>query len=232
LPEPFWVEAAAGRYAGSGRFHQGFVRGKLRGDPVYGTLVHGGFLPESGTLVDLGCGRGILLAALHETGHALDLVGIEIGRAARVAERALGSAATILRADLRDAAIPPCDAATLVDVLHYLAPPAQAALVSRVSRALRPGGVLVIREADAAAGPRFLAVRVAERVRTVLRGAPFQILRYRTADEWGALLCGAGLSVSTRPMGEGTPFSNVLLVGVKPGDLEPPGSAFSLPDPW
>lgn len=221
------MEDAAARYGTLGRFDRGFVRGKLRGDPVYREVILGGFLPESGVLLDLGCGRGILLAALRAAGSGLRLVGIESGRAAEVARRALRREAEIVRADLRDAVLPPCDAAILLDVLHYLDRPTQEDLIDRAARALRPGGVLVVREADAGAGARFWGVRLSERVLACLRGRPFRTLRYRPKGEWGALLHAAGLEVESRPMGEGTPFANVLFVARKAGGFTRPGSASS-----
>lgn len=231
LPDPDWIDRAARRYAFAGRFDRAFVRGKLRRDPVYAAVVEGGLLPVWGTLVDLGCGRGILLASLFESGSVLRLVGIEHGRTAEVAGKAVSDVAEIRRDDVRRAAVPPCAAAVLIDVLHYLDPEAQEALVEKIAASLRPSGVLVVREADAGAGRRFTAVRVAERLATCLRGRPFQTLRYRSETEWGALLRRAGLEVESRPMGEGTPFANVLIVGRKPRGFTPPGSASSPSSP-
>jgi SAM-dependent methyltransferase len=224
LRDALRVEGAGRRYGTSGRFHHRYALGKLRHDPIYAELAYGPLLPRKGTLVDLGCGRGILFAALEEAGTSLRLVGIERGATAEVARRVLGSRAEILRADLRGATIPQCDAITVIDVLHYLGFRSQADLIHRAVVALRPGGVLLVREADAGAGWKFVSVRVAERLAAILRGHPLQTLRYRSQGEWGALLRGAGLSVWARPMGEGTPFANILLVGKKPDGVRPPGS--------
>lgn len=229
MPDRDPIEEAVARYGTLGRFDRGFVRGKLRGDPVYRALALGEFLPERGILLDLGCGRGILLAALRAAGSGLQLIGVESGRAAEVALRALGREAEIVRADLRDVVLPPCDAAVLLDVLHYLDSTAQEDLIARAARALRPGGVLVVREADAGAGLRFWSVRVSERVLACMRGWPFGTLRYRSKEDWGALLRATGLEVETRSMGEGTPFANVLFVARKAGGITRPGSASSSP---
>src|SRR5204862_6951275 len=66
--DPDWsalVEATALRYGHGSPFDWEFVRGKLRGDPVYRALLDrlAGF--HGGRLVDLGCGRGIALALFH-----------------------------------------------------------------------------------------------------------------------------------------------------------------------
>jgi hypothetical protein len=56
--------ATALRYRPAGRFAMNFVRGKLRYDPVYFALLTQGLLPAQGSLLDLGCGRGILMSLL------------------------------------------------------------------------------------------------------------------------------------------------------------------------
>lgn len=210
-----WIESAAARYAGEGRFARGFARGKLSRDPVYAFAVESGALPSHGVLLDLGCGRGLLLSALREAGSALRLIGIESAKTAEVAARALDGEAEIVRGDVREARLPTCDAAALLDVLHYLERDDQEDLLRAVASALRAGGVLLVREADASAGRGFAAVRLAERLASCARGEPFRKLVYRGAAEWERVLGATGLAVESMPMGSGTPFANVLLVGRK-----------------
>jgi hypothetical protein len=77
---------------------------------------------------------------------------------------------------------------------------------------LRPGGALLVREADAAGGWRFLAVRLGNRLTALAQRRPRARLAFRTTAEWSALLAGHGLEVQVAEMGAGTPFANVLLV--------------------
>lgn len=222
------IEETAHRYLESGMFDWEFARGKLRHDPVYLQLLQHGLLPSEGRLLDLGCGRGILLALLltarerSERGllpegwpsppAALDLHGIESNPKASAAGRiALGDAATIETADLRDAELPPARVALLLDVLHYLPAAGQEELVGRIAAALEPGGLLLIRDADAAGGWRFTATRVQERLCALGRRHWGQRFHYRSAGEWQRLLESAGFAVEVRPMGMGTPYANVLL---------------------
>jgi SAM-dependent methyltransferase len=213
---PDLVRAVAARYGS--RFHRGFVQGKLEHDPVYRALAADASLAGARSVLDLGCGRGILLALLAERarrqGRGLELRGIEARAShAAVARAALGADAEIRIADLRDAVLPRCHAACLIDVLHYLPEEAQRPLLGRVVHVLEPGGLLFVREIDRAAGVRGRLARAAERTATVLRGEPGQRFCFRTAAAWRDLLDGAGLSVASRPADEGTPFANVLLVG-------------------
>lgn len=224
-PSPFahLRERAAEPYLGAGVVHWEFVRGKLRWDPVYRGLLEAGLLPRPGRLVDLGCGRGpllALLAALAESDPGApraELVGIEVRRrTAEVARTALGDRATIRHADLADAEIPECRTAVLLDVLHYLPAAAQEDLLRRTATALEPGGLLLLREADAGAGRRFAVTRFAERLRALGRGHLRQRFHYRGGAEWRELAEAAGLQVNARPMSAGTPFGNVLLAAAKP----------------
>ena len=221
-------EEAARRYLDTGLTHWEFVRGKLRYDPVYFSLLREGLLPSEGCLLDLGCGRGIVFSLIlaardlhlqdaYPPGWAppparLTFLGIE-GRpnTADAARRALGSGAAIETADLGEAVLPTAGAILLLDVLHYLPAAGQEDLLARAAAALAPGGLLLVRDADAGAGWRFTATRLQERLSTLLRGRLRQRFHYRSAAEWQDLLGRLGLAVDVAPMGMGTPYANVLL---------------------
>jgi len=223
-------EEAARRYLDTGMLQWEFVRGKLRHDPLYFNLLRRGLLPSGGLLLDLGCGRGIvfslLLAAweietrgLYPEGwepppRDLTFHGIE-GRPkiAAIAREALAGEADIEAADLRTAALPNAKAILLLDVLHYLPAADQEALLARAAAALAAGGVLLLRDADAAAGWRFAATRLQERLSALARGHWRQRFHYRSAAEWAELMARLGLAVDAQPMGMGTPYANVLLAG-------------------
>jgi uncharacterized protein (DUF2062 family) len=206
------------------------VRGKLRHDPVYLGLLRSGALPAGGRLVDLGCGRGILFATLvvsRETAVLgewpgtwppppgdLELIGYELDPGhATVARLALAGRATVHTADVRKVELPACDAVTLLDALHYLEASAQEGLIARAAAALRPGGVLLIREADADGGLRFQLTRLQERASSWCRLEWRRQFHYRSAADWRALVERHGLAVESAPMGAGTPFANVLILG-------------------
>jgi SAM-dependent methyltransferase len=169
-------------------------------------------LPERGTFLDLGCGQGLLLALLCEAKTGLSLHGIEADpRRVSIARRALGTDAVIEERDLRELDFPQgCAAVALIDVLLYLPEPD---LVLRAAAdALAPGGVLLIREPDAAAGFAFGFTRLSSWFDAMARGKARSRRNYRSAAEWRAQLEGLGLSVEAEPMSSGTPFANVLFL--------------------
>ena len=221
------VAHASQRFRPCGRIAFRFARGKLRGDPVYRAVLEGGLLPRAGTVLDLGCGGGLMLATLAsarvlaQSGAPLSwrLVGVETrSTAAAIARRALGPEAEIVTDDVRRRPLPPARAVLLFDVLSLMPERDQDALLAVVLSSLESGGVLLVREADATAGWRFRAVRAGNWIKACWVGRFRQEFHFRSLAEWRGWLEQAGLEVEVRPMGMGTPFGNVLLVGRKAGE--------------
>jgi SAM-dependent methyltransferase len=218
---------AADRYAGASMTAWEFARGKLRFDPIYLATIGDGLLPPSGgTLVDVGCGQGVTLALLAEVRRDADLaaqlptppprfqrlIGIELrGRVAALARTALGADAEIVTGDIRECGARRADAVLLFDVLQMLRPSEQEQVIAALAAALAPGGVMLVREVDAAAGWRFTAVIVGNRLKALAAGHLRQRFYARSATDWHACFARHGLDASVTPMGRGTPFGNVLL---------------------
>jgi SAM-dependent methyltransferase len=222
------VDTAAAPYRTLGHFAWHFARGKLRVDPVFTAILKRGLIPGETRVVDLGCGQGVLLALLlaaeqrFTAGHwpgdwaraprTAGLLGIDLHEeAVRRAAVALGDQAVIIEADLRDAPIPDAGVAVILDVLHYLEPDTQEALLDRVRIALPPGGRLIARVGDAAAGARFALTCAGDWFGAALRGQVLPRFHTRTIAAWIALLGRHGFAVEQVPMSAGPPFANVLL---------------------
>jgi SAM-dependent methyltransferase len=118
--------------------------------------MYDAFLDRAGfrageVLVDLGCGRGELLAAAVARG-ATRAVGVEYSPSAvRLARRTLQARDSIGRAevvagDLRAVPLPDgvADLVTLLDVVEHLAPAELTAALAEVHRLLRPGGRILV----------------------------------------------------------------------------------------
>ena len=226
---PPWVHAVervAGRFAAPdaptaalrSRFH--YVRTKLLGDPVARLVadLEGEAPGALGEVFDLGTGRGQLPVLLVELGRATSARGVdwdaekvEAGRKAAVTGAALP--VELVQGDARTAEVPPADTVLLIDILHYFTIVEQNAILRRAAAAVRPGGRILVREADTERGLRSAVTLLEERIFTGLRFNRGERVRFRPAREIVALLEEAGLACEVRPAWGRTPFSNVLVVG-------------------
>jgi uncharacterized protein (DUF2062 family) len=241
------VRRTSDRYLGGSVTAWEFARGKLRLDPVYRAMLSPDMLPPGGTLLDIGCGQGLMLALLVEARRAFierswpasspepprfdRMVGIETRpRPAASAREALDGDAEVVHADLRTLTLEPAHAALLFDVLHLLRSDEQEALLGALAARLDPAGVVLIRETDPAVGWRFTAVRVGNAVKAlVFRTGKTQAFNPRTQTEWRDCFARHGFLSETRPMGGGTPFANVLFRLTRAADGSGRGAPPSLP---
>jgi 2-polyprenyl-3-methyl-5-hydroxy-6-metoxy-1,4-benzoquinol methylase len=110
------------------------------------------------TVLDIGCGAGLLVLGLAVTGRASSAVGIDTNaRAVAIATEAADSlpefgVASRERFVFRhvksaeDWPVGPFDAVTLVDVLHHVPPGDQESMLALAARRVRPGGLLIYKD--------------------------------------------------------------------------------------
>jgi SAM-dependent methyltransferase len=228
-------DRASEPYRGAGRFAWHFARGKLGHDPVFRHLFAAGLIPHGARVLDIGCGQG-LLASLLRAGAAMRaagewppawppapaparITGIEL--MPRDVERARGALGedgrtSFVCGDMRTEPFPPSDTVVLLDVLHYVTHAEQDAVLRRVRDALVPGGRLLLRVGDAGRRRAFAISQWVDRLVCRVRGHAAPPVHGRPLAEWIAQLRRLGLQVEARPMSQGTPFANVLLVAQRP----------------
>jgi SAM-dependent methyltransferase len=222
------VDAASAPYRKVDRFAWGFARGKLGMDPVFRHLMSQGLIAPQARVLDIGCGQGLLAnllracTALAQQGRwpsgwaaaptATRVTGIELRpRDVARAKASLDGAAEFVCGDMRHTPFPEADTVVLLDVLHYISVPEQNEVLTRVRRALPANGCLLLRVGDASARRRFLFSTWVDAIVARLRGCRVQQSGRSLAD-WTAQLEALGFAVRSQPMGQGTPFANVLLV--------------------
>lgn len=214
------VAAASEPYRAAGRFAWHFARGKLGGDPAFRHFLAEKLIPDGARLLDLGCGQGLLAALLAAAGkprlaayRGIELMARDVARA----HRALGAGCGVEQGDIRRAAFGEADAVVILDVLHYMPIADQDDVLRRVRAALSPGGVLLLRIGDAAAGLPFRLSNWVDWTVAFVRGHGATRFHCRTVAQWRTVLEALGFALRAAPMSRGTPFANVLLVARAPG---------------
>ncbi|MDC3952670.1 DUF2062 domain-containing protein [Polyangium jinanense] len=238
LPEnaPPWIVAAervASRFASpespsaadKSLFH--YVRIKLSLDPVARLIadIEGTRDGALGDVLDIGTGRGQLPILLLELGrasraHGLDWDEAKIEAARRAAatrpEGSVPAAATFAREDARRFEATPADTVLLIDLLHYFTIEEQDAILGCAADHVKPGGRLLVREADTERGFRSFATLLEEKIFTAVRFNRGERVRFRPAQSIAALLEARGFHCEILPAWGSTPFSNVLIVARRP----------------
>lgn len=211
------IEQAATQFAFAHPRYRYYARYKYRLDPVYRVLCER--IPQQAELIDLGCGLGMLEIALSMYKKGKTLRGIDWdAEKIAVGKQAAASFPHIAleRADIHTFELPSCDAVTLIDVLHYYDREQQDQLLARVFAALRPEGVLWIRETDAAA--RSGITRLFERMMVRFGWNIGPKVVYRTVVELSHQIQSLGFSIETEDLSATTHPGNVLLTCRKPAD--------------
>ncbi len=233
--EQLLFDTAVKPYEQAGKFAKHFARGKLTGDPVFREILSRGLIAPGTHVLDIGCGQGLLSAWLMAAGklasHAawpsnwqnaplgVSVKGIELMPADVVrAEKAMADHPGRFKFEVGDMCktpLEPAQTVVILDVLHYVPYGAQDDVLQRVFNALTPHGLLILRVGDAAGGLGFKVSNWVDYLVTLARGHGLSRLYCRPLSEWVNQLNNLGFQVETKPMSQGTPFANVLLLARK-----------------
>ena len=207
--------AIARRIAGRFRrhWHRNYVRGKLRFDPAYfATAALVGNSRES--LLDIGCGLGLLGFYLRERGFHGAYHGIDFD-AGKIAEaRHVARVDEALDFDGGDANALPAFSGhvALLDVLHYLEAASQQKLLREAADRVAPGAMLIVRNVLRERTWRFHATVIEEYALYATRWMSSPAVHYPRREEVLAPLRAAGLVVDVHPLWGNTPFNSFVIV--------------------
>lgn len=182
-------------------------------------------LPVRGTILDWGCGHGVLsLWAAHggnaRTVHGVDIDEDKIAAAKRATARAgLDDRVSFSVVGSHDDPNGQWDAVIINDVLYLLEPARQREMVEAAAASLSPGGFLVIK--DMADSPRWkvLLNRLQERIVvgllaiTASEDGPQRPPEVNDLTRW---MGEAGLTVHRRPMDRHYHCAHIAVVGRRP----------------
>ena len=196
-----------------------YTRAKLRSDPLYPGVVDA--LRGCGApLLDLGCGMGLLAHALRDAGLDVPYRGVDID-APKIAQAQRAAA----NAGLRDVAFEAVDlsarmpahhgSVAILDVLQFVSPAAQAAILDAAVAMLAPGARLVIRTGLDDGSARARTTRRIDVLSRALRWMNAGPQAYPDPDALRARFDAAGLSSAFAPLYGRTPFNNWLVVATR-----------------
>ncbi|MBL7931245.1 MAG: 1-acyl-sn-glycerol-3-phosphate acyltransferase [Bacteroidia bacterium] len=122
-------------------------------------------LPKKGKITDVGCGYGFLPLMLGFMSSERQILGVDydaekINIAANCISK--NNNTRFVQADVTQFSFEASDAFIISDVLHYLPPQQQVDLIERCIEKLNPGGVMIVRDADADKKQRHLGTRYTE----------------------------------------------------------------------
>ncbi len=107
------------------------------------------FVPDSGDLLDVGCGSGLWLTYLALEKPRLRLHGIDTDpRKLEVAATSLAGKAQLRQVSAADLPAGAFDCITILDVMCLLPDATKTEVIRACHAALRPGGTLVVKDAD------------------------------------------------------------------------------------
>ena len=215
-------------YLNAGKFAWHFSKGKLNHDPVFAHILQAAYIPHQASILDIGCGQGLLAALLCGVDRytrkrsdqwsnigAVSVRGVELMPKdvirAQQALRSFGDRVQIIQGDMCQTDFGKADVVFILDVLHYVPYVAQDDILQRVFDCLPAGGSLLLRVGDAAAGLPFKLSNWVDAVVFTIRGHKAARVYCRPLAKWREKLEHVGFTVAAIPMHEGTPFANILL---------------------
>lgn len=211
IARPFLPEHRFGN-----RWHYHYARIKLRTDPLYPGVVEA-LRGCDAPLLDLGCGIGLLAHALRAAGlampyHGVDNDGPKIVRAGRAAARAGLAEVRFECVDLAEAPPTHSGSIAILDVLQFVAPDVQEAILDAAVAMLSPGARLVLRTGLDDGSRRARTTRRIDALSRALGWMNAGPKRYPDADALRARFDAAGLTAEFTPLHGNTPFNNWRVV--------------------
>jgi 2-polyprenyl-6-hydroxyphenyl methylase/3-demethylubiquinone-9 3-methyltransferase len=173
----------------------------------------GQYLPDEGTVLDIGCGFGLFSLYYAATGSRRLLRGIDLNpRRVAMARRAAG------RLDLPNAVYETADArdfkgdgevagAYMMDIVHHIPPESVPALLQQLRRSLAPGAPLLVKDVDSRPALKRWFTWALDKAM-----APGTPVHYWSADALAEALEAAGFRVRRHLMVDLLPYPHVLYV--------------------
>jgi SAM-dependent methyltransferase len=187
------------------RFLRGYVRSKIRTDPVYAAVFER-LRDSAQPLLDVGCGIGILPRYLRERGFTAPIRGVDHDERKIAIARSVVPDAELRTGDARTA-IDGGGTVVLIDLLHYFTSEEQARLLAA---AAAHAATVIIRDGIRDGSWRYRVTYAQEMFSRAVRWLRAERLHFPTRDD--VIQPFAGFAVEVVPLYARTPFNNYLFV--------------------
>lgn len=197
------------------RWLRHYVASKLRSDRIFARAYE--LLRDSAEpILDVGCGVGLLPFYLRARGWMQPVIGVDIdarklGRAREIAANGYQHI-TFLEQDAGGQLPDLAGNVTLFDVLHYVAPAKQTALLHAAALRVAPGAMLLIRDCPRDGSARYYATHLAERFAQAISWNVAAPLHFPTREAITSAFKPSEFTADEQPMWGGGPFNNRLWI--------------------
>lgn len=170
-------------------------------------------LPMHGTILELGCGEGLLSNYLALSSPTRRVIGFEIvpERLARAKKRIKNASYYV--GDIVEIPYPRADAVILFHVLHHLpSKNAQEKVLAKAKKSLKQQGKLIIVEVHVVPTIKYVAAWIADHfiVPWVFERKFYTRAYFRKEHEWTRLLKKLGFEIKVTTATIGRPFPNII----------------------
>lgn len=176
------------------------------------------YLPNEGTILDLGCGFGLFSLYMAACKPGAQVVGLDINdkrlEVARAAAKRLGiKNVSYERRDLRDWRPDRTIAgAYALDVFHHIPVESGDQLIRDLSAHLKPGGIFLLKDIDTMPRPMLWFTYLLDAL-----VSPRDDFSYRSANEWQRQLAAGGFEpIRLHYLWDMLPYPHILLICHKP----------------
>ena len=192
-----------------------YVRGKLRNDRIY-SAAYDLLGRSTEPILDVGCGVGLLAFYLRERACTQPILGLDVDA------WKIGCGATIAARHYREVELRVYNIETslpdfrgnvaLFDVLHYLPPPIQIALLSRLADRVAPGGFLIIRDSLREMRARYWITWLAEKFAQLISWNIDGVLHFPSRSGIDGGFDKKDFDRESRPLWGASPFNNYIFI--------------------
>lgn len=192
-------------YSDLGAIVTWYVRLRWRVCPFEKIAQH---VPLQGTIVDVGCGYGLLANLLALTSEERDIIGIDLSpRRIRAAQRTVKDRKNIkfLLQDANGLKVEKCNAFVMSDFLHHLPYGRQEELLAGCYQKLSKNGLLVMEEVDDKPHWKYQFNIIVDGLLNL-----GQRTYFRNSAEYLKLLSRIGFQIKTEAAHKGLPLSDIL----------------------